>query len=90
MVAEPELPAEAGVVEGADDVVTPLAEVGPPVVVGRDDVDRPQDRGRGRRADAVIMSSSLRLLPAKDFLAERSVVSALPERIKVMLNVSAP
>jgi hypothetical protein len=45
VLAEPQLRAQAGVIEAADDVITPLAEVGPPVVVGRDDRDGPQDRG---------------------------------------------
>jgi hypothetical protein len=38
---------QAGVVEGADEVVASFAEAGPAVVVGRDDLGQPQDRGRG-------------------------------------------
>src|SRR5215468_565485 len=42
---------QAGVVEGTDEVVASFAEVGPAVVVGRDDLGRPEDRGRGGRPD---------------------------------------
>ena len=53
MVAEPELRAQASVIEAANDAIAAFAEMGPAVVAGRDDRGRSQDRGRGRRADAV-------------------------------------
>ncbi len=53
MVSEVELRSQAGVVEGAGEVVAAFAEVGPAVVVGRDDRGGAQDRGRGGGPDAV-------------------------------------
>jgi hypothetical protein len=51
--AEPEPRAQAGVIEGADQVIAPFAEVGPAVIVGRNNHGRPQDCGRGSRPGAV-------------------------------------
>jgi hypothetical protein len=53
VVGEAESRGQAGVVEGADEVVAAFAEVGPAVVVGRDDRRGAQDRGRGGGPDAV-------------------------------------
>jgi hypothetical protein len=53
VVAEAKLCGQPGVIEGAGEVSVPLAEVGPAVVVGRDDHGRSQDRGRGCRPDAL-------------------------------------
>ena len=53
MVAEAKLRGQPGVIEGAGEVSASFAEVGPAVVVGRDDRGGSQDRGRGCRPDAV-------------------------------------
>jgi hypothetical protein len=53
VVAEAKPRAQPGVIEGADKVGAALAEVGPAVVVGRDDHGGRQDRGRRGRPDAV-------------------------------------
>ncbi len=47
MVAEPQLRALASVIEGADQIIASLAEVGPAIVVGRYDQGRIQDGRRG-------------------------------------------
>jgi hypothetical protein len=53
MVDEAKLCGQPGVIEGAGEVSPSFAEVGPAVVVGRDDDSGPQDGGRGCRPDAV-------------------------------------
>ena len=53
MVAEAKLRGQPGVIEGAGQVIASFAEVGPAVVVGRDDHGGSQDRGGGCRLDTV-------------------------------------
>jgi hypothetical protein len=53
VVAEVKPRGQAGVIKGAGEVGASFAEVGPAVVVGRDDHVGAQDRGRGGHPDAV-------------------------------------
>src|SRR5580700_8291891 len=53
VVGEAKLRRQAGVIEGPGELSASFAEVGPAVVVGRDDHGGLQDRGRGGGPDAV-------------------------------------
>ena len=61
MVAEVEQCAQAGVIEAADEVIASFGEVGPSVVVGRDNHGATQDGGAGVRMLSMLTGQSRNL-----------------------------